>query len=183
MISEQNLTAMIVPFYLGEQPDIEGRTIQQIWAWNFEELECIDNYIQWLFPLSEKSHFNPDAPIVDESVIEAFTNNPLLRQNLLRSLSVMLNFYGLKIDKDRQDKVVVERASEYLTRKEEWVQIFDHNYLRITRILKCLMIFDLTEEAQSLYNCLSNIYQENKEQIGRETFQYWTDSVGADLRL
>ena len=41
MFSEQTLTAMIVPFYLGKKPDLEGRTIQQIWTWNFEELECV----------------------------------------------------------------------------------------------------------------------------------------------
>ncbi|MDZ8109971.1 MAG: hypothetical protein RM338_30860 [Nostoc sp. DedQUE12a] len=33
---------MIVPFYLGEQPDSEGRAITEIWAWNFEKLEKDD---------------------------------------------------------------------------------------------------------------------------------------------
>ena len=177
MISEQTLTTMIVPFYLGEKPDLEGRTIQQIWTWDFEELECTHDYIQWLFPISEKSHFNSFAPIVDEQVIETFRENSLLQQNLLRSFSMMLNFYGLKADKDKQGKMIVERSPEYPIRKQEWVQLFDHNYLRITRILKCLMIFDFKEEAQAFYECLNQIYQENREQIGRETFQYWTDSV------
>lgn len=177
MISEQNLTAMIVPFYLGEKPDLEGRTIQQIWTWDFEELECTHDYIQWLFPISEKSHFNSYAPIVDEQVIEEFREDSLLQQNLLRSFSMILNFYGLKADKDKQGKIIVEKSPEYPIRKQEWVQLFDHNYLRITRILKCLIIFDFKEEAQAFYECLSQIYQENKEQIGIETFQYWTDSV------
>ena len=62
MISEEALTAMIVPFYLGDKPDLEGRRIQQIWTWDFVELECVHDYIQWLFPLSEKSRFNSHAP-------------------------------------------------------------------------------------------------------------------------
>lgn len=179
MISEPSLTAMIVPFYLGEKPDLKGRTIQQIWTWDFEALESVHDYIQWLFPLSDKSNFNFYAPTVDEQVIETFRKNPLLQQNLLRSFSIMLNFYGLKVDKDKQGKITVERSKEYPSRKREWVQMFDHNYLRITRILKCLMTFDLQEEAQAFYDCLSHMYQENKVQIGRETFQYWTDSVNS----
>ena len=180
MVSEQ-ITAMIVPFYLGEKPDLAGRTIQQIWAWDFEKLECVHDYIQWLFPLSEKSHFNSYAPIVNEQVIETFRKNPLLQQNLRRSLSVMLNFYGLKVDKNKQGKIIVERSKEYPARKQEWLHMLDHNYLRITRILKCLMTFDLREEAQAFYECLSHMYQEDRDRIGRETFQYWTDSVNSPI--
>ncbi|MDZ8083498.1 MAG: opioid growth factor receptor-related protein [Nostoc sp. DcaGUA01] len=69
---------MIVPFYLGEQPDSEDRTIADIWAWDYEELEYVHNYIQWLFPLPEPSAFNPHAPIVDEQVIQSFHSNPRL---------------------------------------------------------------------------------------------------------
>ena len=135
MYSEENLTAMIVPFYLGENSDLEGRKIQQIWAWNFEELECVHDYIQWLFPITEKSHFNPHAPIVDKEVIQAFREDTRLQQNLLKSFSVMLHFYGLAISRDDRGKVVVEKSENYPNRKQEWVNMLDHNYLRITRIL------------------------------------------------
>ncbi|MEM9219538.1 MAG: opioid growth factor receptor-related protein [Cyanobacteria bacterium P01_F01_bin.150] len=178
MYSEQNLTAMIVPFYLGEKSDIDGRKIQQIWAWDFEELECAHDYIiQWLFPIAEKSHFNPHAPVVDKSVIQSFRENPQLQQNLLQSFSVMLNFYGLAIARDKQGKAVVEKSANYPNRKPEWLNMLDHNYLRITRILKCLMAFGLIQEAQAFYKCLRQIYREDSDQIGCETFQYWTDAV------
>ena len=55
MKDEKQLTAMIVPFYLGEQPDTEGRMINEIWAWDLDKLEYIHNYIQWLFPITEKN--------------------------------------------------------------------------------------------------------------------------------
>ena len=177
MYSEQDLTAIIVPFYLGEKSDLEGRKIQQMWAWDFEELECAHDYIQWLFPLAEKSHFNPYAPVVDENVIQAFRENPRLQQNLLQSFSIMLNFYGLALSRDEQGNVCVEKSKNYLARKHEWLNMLDHNYLRITRILKCLMAFDLIQEAQAFYECLQKIYREDRDQIGGETFQYWTDAV------
>jgi hypothetical protein len=177
MNHEKQLTAMLVPFYLGEQKDSEGRTIQEMWSWNFEELECAHDYIQWLFPLSERSAFNPDAPIVDEEVIQVFQSNPQLRQNLLRSLTVMLHFYGLQRHESNDGKIVVSQSEDYPNRKREWVCIFDHNYLRIIRILKCLMTFGLENEAQVFYECLRKIYSEDSNQIGSETFQYWTIAI------
>ncbi|MBW4421003.1 MAG: hypothetical protein KME13_17495 [Myxacorys californica WJT36-NPBG1] len=177
MNSEKHLNARLVPFYLGEQRDLEGRTIQEIWAWDFEALECAHDYIQWLFPLSEKSAFNANAPIVDEAVIQAFQQDPRLRQNLLRSLTVMLRFYGLQRQERDRGEVMISRSEDYPIRKREWICLFDHNYLRITRILKCLMTFGLEAEAQAVYECLQQIYKENRDQIGGETFQHWTNAI------
>ncbi len=177
MSQEKQLTQKIVPFYLGEQRDSQGRMIQEIWSWDLEELECIHDYIQWLFPLPERSAFNPDAPLVDDEVIQAFKGDPRLRQNLLRSLTVMLQFYGLERQENAAGKVVITQPGNYPNRQREWVQPFDHNYLRITRILKCLMVIGLEDEVQAFYECLKQIYRESSDQIGGETFQYWTNAV------
>ncbi|MEH2254860.1 opioid growth factor receptor-related protein [Nostoc sp.] len=177
MNHQKQLTVMLVPFYLGEQRNSAGWTIQEIWSWNFEELECAHDYIQWLFPLAERSAFNPDAPTVNKEVIQAFQNNPRLRQNLLRSFTVILHFYGLQRHESNDRRIVISQSEDYPNRKREWVSIFDHNYLRITRILKCLMTFGLENEAQAFYECLRQIYHENSEEIGGETFQYWTIAV------
>ncbi|MBD2412903.1 hypothetical protein FACHB389_06235 [Nostoc calcicola FACHB-389] len=174
---------MIVPFYLGEQPDSEGRTIGEIWTWDFEELEYVHNYIQWLFPLPERSAFNPHAPIVDEEVIQLFHSNQRLRQNLLRSFTVMLQFYGLQCQESDEGKIIISKSEDYANRKHEWVGIFNHNYLRITRILKCLMTLGLENEAQGFYKCLQQIYHEDSNQIGAETFQYWTIAVKENGRV
>jgi hypothetical protein len=177
MNQKRQFTQRIVPFYLGEQQDAQGRMIQEIWAWDFEELECAHDYIQWLFPLLEKSAFNPNAPIVDDEVIQAFQNNADLRQNLLRSLTVMLQFYGLQRQKNDEGQVIITQSADYPNRKQEWVCPFNHNYLRITRILKCLVTFGLEDEAQAFYECLRQIYQENSDYIGGKTLQYWTNAV------
>lgn len=170
MRNKKQLTAMIVPFYLGEQPDAEGRKIQEIWTWDFEELECVHDYIQWLFPLPERSAFNPDAPVVDDGVIQAFHANPQLQQNLLKSLTTMLRFYGLQGGKDSAGQFVVTKSEEYPDRKREWICLMDHNYLRITRILKCLTVLGLESYAQAFYRCLAKIYREESRHIGGKHF-------------
>jgi hypothetical protein len=180
MKHEQQLTAMLIPFYSGQQAAPEGQNIQTIWAWDFEQLEDSHNYIQWLFPLAEKSAFNLNAPVVDEVVIQAFRSNPHLRKNLRQSLRVMLRFYGLQYVESKDDRVVVNQLASYSERKPNWVSKFNHNHLRITRILKCLMILGLENYARAFYACLQQIYQEDSGLIGEETFQYWTRAINTN---
>ena len=85
----------------------------------------------------------------------------------------------IAIARDEQGKVYVEKSENYPDRKQEWVNMLDHNYLRITRMLKCLITFGLIQEAQAFYECLKKIYREDSDQIGGETFQYWTDAVNS----
>ena len=177
MTREQQLTAMLIPFYLGEQPDSKGRKIQAIWEWAFDQLEQTHDYIQWLFPIAEKSAFNLDSPLVNDSVIQAFQTDPKLRENLLRSLNVMLQFYGLECHQAQAKEIIVTKSKDYSTRKREWMYPLNHNYLRITRILKCLTLFGLVDEAHAFYDCLRQIYQEDVLLIETKTFHYWTNAL------
>lgn len=177
MTQANQLTSRIVPFYLGAQPDSQGRMIQEIWNWNFDELECVHDFIQWLFPLPEKSIFNPDAPVVDDAVIQAFHSHTALQQNLVRSLDVMLHFYGFQRQIRQDGTTIVVESEDYLSRKDEWMCPLDHNYLRITRILKCLTVFGLKDEAIAWYKCLRQLYEKDSDAVGAETFQYWTKAI------
>jgi Opioid growth factor receptor (OGFr) conserved region len=176
-MASNKFTSWIVPFYLGESVDAEQRKIQEIWSWDFEELECAHDYIQWLFPLMEVSAFNSDAPLVDAGVVTAFTEDERLRQNLLKSLIVMLAFYGWTGIVTEDGKLSIKPSADRRDRELEWICPCDHNYLRITRILKCLMTFGLNQPAQAFYTCLEQIYRERSDLIGGETFSYWTKAM------
>ena len=62
----------IVDFYSGKTKDSSGRTLMEIHAWGYDELEKIHDYIQWLFPLPEPSQYNPLAPVLDAEQIAIF---------------------------------------------------------------------------------------------------------------
>jgi hypothetical protein len=73
---------------------LSGRSLQQIWRWPDEQLERTHDYIQWLFPLTERSVFNSHAPILNAQVIQEFRARLELRENLRASLAettVVLN--------------------------------------------------------------------------------------------
>lgn len=55
----------ILSFYQGKSPDSEGRMLENIWSWDYQELEYTHDYIHWLFPLKESSRFNPNAPLLN----------------------------------------------------------------------------------------------------------------------
>jgi len=164
----------IVDFYRGEKTDYLGRRLQDIWLWDNDRLEAVHNYIQVLFPNREQSQFNASAPLLDQATIDAFLRDEQLRANLATSLDVMLRFYGLEFQAESGE--VVKRP-DFHERARNWINPYNHNYLRITRILKCLVDLGLARRACALFDCLAGIYRESKDAIGPDAFGYWRDAV------
>lgn len=177
MRSPDEPSQVIVAFYLGQGPDSKRRMIEDIWAWNYEQLEDVHDYIQWLFPLKQRSRYNPDAPILDEGVIRAFRTNEQLKERLLKSLKVMLKFYGLRCNERGNADIEIAKSDEYQERKLNWIEESNHNYLRITRILTSLTILGLESYALAFFQALDRIYQEEKENIGNHTYAFWKSAV------
>jgi hypothetical protein len=167
----------IVAFYRGTSPDHLGRRLEDIWRWDNDRLESVHNYIQVLFPSEEPSQFNARAPRLDRATIDAFRRDEGLRKNLATSFEVMLRFYGLEYDEAAGR---VRRRPDFAPRAANWVGPYNHNYLRITRILKSLVALGLPGHARALLDCLEDIYATHGEAIGPETLGYWRSAVPAD---
>ncbi len=164
----------IVDFYRGTQPDFLGRKLADIWQWDHEQLEESHTYIQLLFPNRDPSPVNPGAPTLDPDTIAAFAGDEELRRNLARSHDLMLHFYGLEYD---PASGAVRRGPDFATRSRNWLSYWNHNYLRITRILLCLMALGLPERARAFFRCLEDIYAEHGDEIGATTLDYWRKAV------
>jgi hypothetical protein len=167
----------ILAFYQGQSPDSSGRMIEDIWSWDYQRLEYTHDYIQWLFPLKEKSQFNRKAPILNDEVIQAFRADEPLQLRVLRSLTVMLGFYGLQYNELGNTNIEITKSDEYGERKQNWIEEANHNYLRITRILTSLRILGLEKYAQAFFKCLNQIYSEESNKIGSKTYAYWKRAV------
>src|SRR6476661_4163152 len=100
----------LLGFYSGTGSDDRGRRLEDIWRFSHEELEDVHDYIQWLFPLAERSAFNPGAPVLDEATIQRFRTDETLRRNVERSLGVMLDFYGFARRGSNRPVAVIRRA-------------------------------------------------------------------------
>ena len=162
----------LVAFYRGDGRDHRGRLLSHIHQYSFEALERHHDYIQWLFPLPEPSGANPDAPLLSREDIAAFHSDESLRTMLRRSCELMLHFYGLEL----AGKDVVKRAT-FDERSRVWLTPGNHNFLRISRILRSLSLLGLREHAAALLRCLEDIYAEHAHIIGDTAAGYWRRAV------
>ena len=169
----------LIAFYRGEGRDHRGRPLSGIHAFDFYDLEFHHDYIQWLFPLPERSGANPSAPLLSEHDIAAFAADAALRRSLLRSFDLMLQFYGLDL-LDREGRLEVVRSALFLDRRGFWLTNGNHNFLRISRIIRSLTLLGCHRHAAAFLECLERIYAEHPETIGSTTIGYWRRA--GDLR-
>jgi hypothetical protein len=87
----------------------------------------------------------------------------------------MMNFYGLEARASEQ--VTVVRMPNFATKAGKWLSRGNHNHLRITRILRCLTVLGLEQEAKAFFGCLGEIYEDEQNKpipaISEETMEYW----------
>jgi len=160
----------LLAFFRGETDD-RGRTLDAILRWNRERLEDTHDYIQWLFPLRDRSGANPSAPTLSDADIDAFHTDPALQAQLLRALRMMLQFYGLQLLDTIPPQVT--RRDDFNAIAPAWIEPGNHNFLRLTRILKCLRTLGLGSHADAMFAALQAIYDEHGAAIGRRTFDFW----------
>ncbi|XP_041837547.1 opioid growth factor receptor-like [Melanotaenia boesemani] len=125
-------------FYTGETHSLPDgvfiRDFHKKWHGDYDSLERVHTFIQWLFPLQEPG-VNYEASTLTKEEIKEFCENPTAQSNLLKSYKLMLDFYGIEL---------VNETTGDVKRAKNWRERFDnlnshtHNNLRITRILKCL---------------------------------------------
>jgi len=169
----------IVEFYRGQRPDAEGRLIDDIWSWDHATLEAVHDYIQWLFPLRHASGVNPDAPLIGPETIAAFEADEALRARLVRSFELMLDFYGLALERDPAGGFIVRTSAAFSERSRNWLRPRNHNFLRITRILTCLRTLGLPEHAATFFACLAGICDSGARDVVGDSFRFWRSAAGA----
>ena len=168
--------SIITDFYSGEIADHRGRALLDLQAQNFVQLEDHHDYIQWLFPLPEASRFNSHAPMLTDTDIAAFRSNAALRLKLQTSFVIMLHFYGLELAM-LPNSVYVKKGDAWPDRSANWLTPRNHNYLRISRILRCLTVLGCEDRAVAFLACLERIYETHSRVIGDVTLRYWRDAV------
>jgi Opioid growth factor receptor (OGFr) conserved region len=167
------MSSRILDFYRGGRDDY-GRTLDEILNWPDEELEAVHDFIQWLFPLPERSSANFSAPVLDAATIDVFLNSPDLKERLRLSFLRMLRFYGLEYHDGS-----VRPSADFAARSANWLNPGNHNHLRLTRLLRSLRLLGLIPESSALFQALSQIYKIHPGNITPRTYQFWTSAATA----
>jgi hypothetical protein len=147
----------IYKFLKGLEPDDKGRFIYQIWNFTDIEIERTHDFIQRLFPLNEPSALSLNKfYIKDSALIERIRIDPTIAKNLIASKNFFLGF---------------------LSRNDQWQRHHNHNQLRITRIIKSLMLFVSRDEAESFFQDVISLIQSNAS-ISTKAYEHWSQALG-----
>jgi opioid growth factor receptor-like protein len=172
----------VVAFYRGNGRDHRGRSLSDIHGFDFYELEFNHDYIQWLFPLPEPSGASASAPILSDDDIARFQFDESLRERLLQSFELMLRFFGLELARAGDvGAISVGKARHFDERHKVWLNPGNHNFLRISRILRSLTLLGCSSYASVFLECLEEMYVENPKAIGDTTLGYWRRAVTAKV--
>jgi Opioid growth factor receptor (OGFr) conserved region len=158
-------------FFAGGVDD-DGRTLDEIVGWDDARLEMVHDYIQWLFPLPERSGANPSAPVLDARTIAQIRGDAEMQERLRAAFQRMLTFYGFALEGD----AVVE-GPRFTAASRNWLHAGNHNHLRLTRMLRSLRVLGLVREAALLWEALRALYEQEsaagRRTITPETFTFW----------
>ncbi|CAF1236124.1 unnamed protein product [Adineta steineri] len=110
--------------------------IHKNWLGDYRKLEFHHGYIQWLFPLQE-CDLNISSEQLQKHEIESISKNEKALERLLTSYKLMLDFYGFELVDENTGEIRRLSDDSYKSCFRN-LNSASHNYLRITRILKCL---------------------------------------------
>ena len=147
-------------FLRGLEPNANGHLIQDIWDFSDREINTNHNFIQTLFPLDEPSNWSLNKLYLEDSkVIEKIRVDPIAVRNLLKSKEWFL---------------------EFLKRNDSWQYFHNHNQLRITRVIKSLLLLVSREEAHLFYEEILNSLSHDAK-IPDVSFKHWIASFDTNL--
>ena len=166
----------LIQFYRGEIPNNEGVFIDDILSYSYGQLEVDHAYIQWILPLKERSMFNTDAPLLHDNEIVLFTSDPELKEKVTRVAYKMMDYFGMyvhggKVDWQESDPQHGHKDPKW------WLRHFNHNFLRMTRMLTSLRYLGYAELSLEIYQCLLNC----RILYGRQSYEYWTEAATGPL--
>lgn len=171
-------------FYRGNGPDNKGRKIEEIWSWDDARLESGHDYIQWLFPSDQQSKFNNAAPRFSRALSEAFKTEPMIMANFLRSFELFMGFLGLHYDEESKS---VGRTDVFMKKAKNWLKASatgpNHNWLRCSRVLRCLLLLGELARRDAFYSALEQIYVDGLINARfKSTVKHWQEDGGVTGR-
>ncbi|TNC15921.1 hypothetical protein FF100_01250 [Methylobacterium terricola] len=143
-------------FLAGHGRDGRGRSLAEVLAFDDDRIEGVHDFIQWLFPLRDASRAVPGAPVLGAAEAEAIRADPTARAGLLAARDRMLRFYSAT---------------------DGWLTAFDHNHLRITRILTALRDLAGLDEARAFHADILTLNEAAGSPVNPGSLEYWRRAV------
>jgi hypothetical protein len=144
-------------FLTGTGRDGRERLATDVLGFSDQRMEEVHDYIQWLFPLPTRSGAQPGAPVLTQAEIDAIRADQSAQDTLAKATERMLLFYQ---------------------NTRRWLTSYDHNHLRITRIIRSLRILTGREDAQRFYKAILDLNDAAGSPVNARSLEFWADATG-----
>ena len=145
----------LIAFLRNEEVDFKNRTLSDIWAYDDSQIEANHDYIQLLFPLNKPSRYSfHGVYLSDDTQIAEIRSSKIIQANIRISAHWFLMF---------------------LKRVQHWRVGYNHNQLRITRVIECLRLLVSDCEADKFYQDVLSILGPDIK-INEHTFKFWREA-------
>jgi hypothetical protein len=145
----------LVAFHCGDGRDHAGRHHDVILAFDDDAMHGVHDFIQWLFPLPEPSRAFHGAPILSEEDLEIMRASAVCQARLAAAHA---------------------RMTEFLTANPVWLQAYDHNHLRITRMIRSTRLIAGHEAADRLRDHFLHHARADGAPINPTTLAFWANA-------
>ena len=132
--------------------DFKNRSVREILAKDDDWLESTHDYIQWLFPLDVKSFANRNAPALMIDDILRISESELAQKHIQAS---------------------VKRMKEFWVTNDHWIRRYNHNHLRLTRVIKSLRLLCGSTAAEDFKAWLYYYLGARINQIDKDSVRHW----------
>ena len=142
-------------FLINQGPDFKGRTLEEIWAYSDNEIESTHDFVQIVFPTNKPSQATFNKLYLDnELLIENLKNSSKVTKKLMKSAAWYLSF---------------------LERNDSWQKGYDHNQLRITRVIESLRLLVSDEAADEFFKAILRLVKDPAI-LNPSTIKFWEEA-------
>ena len=146
--------------------------LSQVLAWGDSQLASTPDYIQWLFPLTAHSPFNPLAPAPTLEEFAELAQDLAVRAGVGLAAMRMLTFYGLHYDGSR-----VIKAANWPERSALWIAWSTTHDRYISRMLRSISLLGLRPEAKLVLHTLESLVPEYRPSSSARAVGFWRAAV------
>ena len=159
----------LVDFYRNQIPTPEGLMFSDFCQYGYEQFEADHAWIQWILPTKDRSAFNINSPLLTDEDISTFKSDSVLIGNYIYSIYRVVDFFGMTVFKN---EVIWQMPGNHKNPKW-WLDHFNHNFLRMTRLLESLKYMGYDEFALSILGLL----EEYKDKYQNSFEEHWKPAV------
>ena len=142
-------------FLTNQGSDFKGRTLDEIWSYSDNEIEGTHDFVQLVFPTNKPSQATFNKLYLDnEILIDKLKNSSEVTKNIMKSACWYLSF---------------------LERNDAWQKGYDHNQLRITRVIESLRLLVSDESADEFFKAILRLVKDPTI-LNPTTMKFWEDA-------